>query len=91
MWFLGILLTILLAGINQVFEYRAPSVFITSIVGQLISLPMGKFLEWVLPSRQFKTLNYVWSFNPGPFNIKVGLSNPLAERALTYSRRSTSA
>ncbi|KAJ7893455.1 OPT oligopeptide transporter protein-domain-containing protein [Mycena olivaceomarginata] len=58
MWFLGILLTILLAGINQVFEYRAPSVFITSIVGQLISLPMGKFLEWVLPSRQFKTLNY---------------------------------
>ncbi|KAJ7506577.1 OPT oligopeptide transporter protein-domain-containing protein [Mycena galericulata] len=70
MWFLGIILTILLAGINQVFEYRAPSIFITSIVGQLISLPMGKFLEWTLPSRQFKTLNYVWSFNPGPFNIK---------------------
>ncbi|KAJ7129141.1 OPT oligopeptide transporter [Mycena epipterygia] len=70
MWFLGIILTILLAGINQVFEYRAPSVFITGIVGQLISLPMGKFLEWVLPSTQFKTFNYVWSFNPGPFNIK---------------------
>ncbi|KAJ7639537.1 OPT oligopeptide transporter protein-domain-containing protein [Roridomyces roridus] len=70
MWFLGILLTVLLAGINQVFEYRAPSVFITSIVAQLISLPMGKFLEWTLPSRQFKTLNYVWSLNPGPFNIK---------------------
>ncbi|KAJ7102653.1 OPT oligopeptide transporter protein-domain-containing protein [Mycena crocata] len=70
MWFLGITLTILLAGINQVFEYRAPSVFITGIVGQLVSLPMGKFLEWVLPSTQFKTLGRVWSFNPGPFNIK---------------------
>ncbi|KAJ7462813.1 glutathione transporter [Mycena galericulata] len=70
MWFLGIFLTILLAGINQVFELRAPSVFITGIVGQLISLPMGKFLQWILPSTQFKTFNYVWSFNPGPFNIK---------------------
>ncbi|KAJ7823560.1 OPT oligopeptide transporter protein-domain-containing protein [Mycena olivaceomarginata] len=70
MWFLGISLTILLAGVNQIFEYRAPSVFITGIVGQLISLPLGKLLEWVLPTRQFKTFNYVWSFNPGPFNIK---------------------
>ncbi|KAJ6486438.1 OPT oligopeptide transporter protein-domain-containing protein [Mycena vitilis] len=70
MWFLGIILTILLAGINQVFEYRAPSVFITGIVGQLISLPMGKFLEWALPTKQFKTRNFIWSFNPGPFNIK---------------------
>ncbi|KAF7335307.1 OPT oligopeptide transporter [Mycena sanguinolenta] len=70
MWFLGILLTILLAGINQVFYYRSPSVFISSIVGQLISLPMGKLLEWVLPTTQFKTFNYVWSLNPGPFNIK---------------------
>ncbi|KAJ7098330.1 OPT oligopeptide transporter [Mycena epipterygia] len=70
MWFLGLLFTVLLAGINQVFEYRAPSVFITGIVGQLVSLPAGKFLEWVLPTTQFKTMNYVWSFNPGPFNIK---------------------
>ncbi|KAJ7042685.1 OPT oligopeptide transporter [Mycena alexandri] len=70
MWFLGIFLTVLMAGLNQVFEYRAPSVFVTSIVGQLISLPMGKLLEWILPERQFKTFNYVWSFNPGPFNIK---------------------
>ncbi|KAJ6626902.1 OPT oligopeptide transporter protein-domain-containing protein [Mycena sp. CBHHK59/15] len=70
MWFLGVFLTILLAGVNQVFEYRAPSVFVTGIVGQLISLPMGKFLEWVLPTMQFRTFGYVWSFNPGPFNIK---------------------
>ncbi|KAJ7477229.1 OPT oligopeptide transporter [Mycena galericulata] len=70
MWFLGIFFTVLLAGINQIFEYRAPSVFITGIVGQLVSLPAGKFLEWVLPTRKFKTFNYVWSLNNGPFSIK---------------------
>ncbi|KAJ7896012.1 glutathione transporter [Mycena olivaceomarginata] len=70
MWFLGLFFTILLAGLNQVFEYRSPSVFITGIVGQLVSLPAGKFLEWVLPTRTFKTGKYVWSLNPGPFNIK---------------------
>ncbi|KAJ7462034.1 OPT oligopeptide transporter [Mycena latifolia] len=70
MWFLGIFLTILLAGVNQAFEYRAPSVFVTGIVGQLISLPMGKFLGWILPETQFKTFGYIWSLNPGPFNIK---------------------
>jgi hypothetical protein len=43
---------------------------VTSIVGQLVSLPAGKFLEWVLPTRRFKTMNYVWSLNPGPFTIK---------------------
>ncbi|KAK7061291.1 OPT oligopeptide transporter [Favolaschia claudopus] len=70
MWFLGIFFTILLAGMNQVFEYRSPSVFITGIVGQLVSLPAGKFFEWALPTRSFKTGKYVWSLNPGPFNIK---------------------
>ncbi|KAJ6543915.1 OPT oligopeptide transporter [Mycena capillaripes] len=70
MWFLGLFFTVLLAGLNQVFEYRSPSVFITGIVGQLVSLPAGKFLDWALPTRSFKTMNYVWSLNPGPFNIK---------------------
>ncbi|KAJ7762744.1 OPT oligopeptide transporter [Mycena maculata] len=70
MWFLGLFFSVLLAGINQIFEYRDPSVFITGIVGQLVSLPAGKFLEWVLPNKQFKTMNCVWSLNPGPFNIK---------------------
>ncbi|KAJ7163826.1 OPT oligopeptide transporter, partial [Mycena crocata] len=71
MWFLGLLFTILLAGINQVFEYRAPSVFITGIVGQLVSLPAGKLLERVLPTRRFKlTKKYDWTLNPGSFNIK---------------------
>jgi hypothetical protein len=31
---------------------------------------MGKFLGWILPETQFRTFGYVWSLNPGPFNIK---------------------
>ncbi|KAF7310558.1 OPT oligopeptide transporter [Mycena chlorophos] len=70
MWFLMVFLTVIFAGVNQVFDYRAPSVFITGIVGLLISFPLGKFMAWVLPTTRFKTFGYVWSFNPGPFNIK---------------------
>ncbi|KAF7331646.1 OPT oligopeptide transporter [Mycena kentingensis (nom. inval.)] len=70
MWFLGLTFTVLLSGMNQIFEYRAPSVFISGIVGQLVSLAAGKFLEWSLPTTTFRSFGYNWSFNPGPFNIK---------------------
>ncbi|KAF9015044.1 OPT oligopeptide transporter protein-domain-containing protein [Cyathus striatus] len=70
MWFLGLLFSILVCGLNQVFALRFPSVYITGIVAQLISLPFGKGLEKILPTTQFNTFGYVWSFNPGPFSIK---------------------
>lgn len=47
-----------------------PSVFITGIVVQLITLPIGRLFERILPSRQFNTFGYVWSLSPGPFTIK---------------------
>jgi OPT family oligopeptide transporter len=47
-----------------------PSVFITGVVTQLTALPLGRLFEWALPTRRFNTFGYVWSFNPGPFNIK---------------------
>lgn len=47
-----------------------PSIYITGIVAQLVSLPMGKGLEKILPTTTFRTLGYTWSFNPGPFSIK---------------------
>ncbi|KAG8963485.1 hypothetical protein FRC03_002954 [Tulasnella sp. 419] len=70
MWFLGIIFTILIAGMNQFFSLRYPSVQITALVAQLIALPCGRLLERILPTRQFNTFGYVWSFNPGPWNIK---------------------
>ncbi|KAL5518599.1 hypothetical protein ACEPAH_282 [Sanghuangporus vaninii] len=70
MWFLGILITLVVSGVNQFFSMRYPTVYVSGIVAQLVALPCGKFLERVLPSTRFRTFGYVWSFNPGPFNIK---------------------
>jgi OPT family oligopeptide transporter len=47
-----------------------PSVVITGITAQLSSLPLGKAMEKILPTTRFRTFGYVWSLNPGPFNIK---------------------
>lgn len=70
MWFLGILVSILVSGINQVFSMRNPSLFVTGIVVQLITLPLGKALEKILPTTRFVTFGHVWSLNPSPFSIK---------------------
>jgi OPT family oligopeptide transporter len=47
-----------------------PSVIITGIVVQLISLPCGKALEYILPTKKFSIMGYTLSLNPGPFNVK---------------------
>ncbi|KAG6814032.1 hypothetical protein H0H92_003882 [Tricholoma furcatifolium] len=70
MWFLGLFFTIAVSFTNQLFSLRYPSVFITGVVAQLLSLPMGKFLAYALPKTRFNTFGFVWSFNPGPFSIK---------------------
>ncbi|KAF7313426.1 OPT oligopeptide transporter [Mycena chlorophos] len=71
MWFLGIFFSVLLAGLNQIFEYRDPSVFITGLVGNIVSLAAGKLLEWCLPTKRFKLpFGYEWCMNPCPFNVK---------------------
>ena len=40
------------------------------IVIQLLSLPLGRGLAAIIPTKCFKTFGYVWSLNPGPFSIK---------------------
>jgi OPT family small oligopeptide transporter len=70
MWFIGIIFVLLVSGLNQVFSMRYPSIWVTGIVAQLVSLPIGRGFAAVLPTRRFKTFGYVWSLNPGPFSIK---------------------
>ncbi|THU91639.1 OPT oligopeptide transporter [Dendrothele bispora CBS 962.96] len=70
MWFLGIFFTCVVTGLNQFFGTRYPSVYITGIVVQLVSLPFGKLLERILPTYEFNTFGYRWTLNPGPFTIK---------------------
>lgn len=50
--------------------FADPSIYISGIIIQLISLPFGKALEKILPTTRFNTFGYVWTLNPGPFNIK---------------------
>ncbi|KAL0578485.1 hypothetical protein V5O48_003534, partial [Marasmius crinis-equi] len=70
MWFLGIIFSIVVSGVNQGLSMRYPSTYISGVVVQLIVLPFGKLLERILPTYQFNTFGYRWSLNPGPFNIK---------------------
>ena len=47
-----------------------PSIFITGIFVQLLSLPLAQVLAAILPTKSFNTFGYIWSLNPGPFSIK---------------------
>ncbi|KIM38250.1 hypothetical protein M413DRAFT_30368 [Hebeloma cylindrosporum] len=70
MWFLGIFFALLTSGFNQIFSMRYPSLFLYTVVTQLICLPLGHGLAHILPTKRFNTFGYIWSLNPGPFSIK---------------------
>ncbi|TDL28758.1 OPT oligopeptide transporter [Rickenella mellea] len=69
-WFLGLIFSALISGLNQFFSMRYPAVFITGLVALLASLPLGKGMERVLPTHKFTFRGQTYSLNPGPFNIK---------------------
>lgn len=50
--------------------FPAPFVFLNVLLIQFITLPLGKFMEWVLPTYRFSAFGYSFTLNPGPFNIK---------------------
>jgi len=47
-----------------------PSLYITGIVIQLVSLPVGKAFEYLLPTWNITIAGFSMSLNPGPFNVK---------------------
>ncbi|KAI0089580.1 small oligopeptide transporter [Irpex rosettiformis] len=65
-WFIGICWAILIPGLNQFFFFRFPSVTITGIVAQLVSLPIMRTWDHVVPRVKI----FGVSLNPGPFTIK---------------------
>lgn len=69
-WFIGLIFTIVISGLNQFFYFRYPSVTITALVAQLVAFPIGKAMAKVLPTKSWNTPLGSFSFNPGPFNIK---------------------
>ncbi|KAJ7682610.1 OPT oligopeptide transporter [Mycena polygramma] len=65
-WVLGLIWAIIIPGLNQFFFFRYPSVTVTGIIAQLLSLPLGRFWARFFPN--FKIFGM--EFNPGPFSIK---------------------
>ncbi|GJJ13878.1 hypothetical protein Clacol_008135 [Clathrus columnatus] len=75
-WFLGIIVSTVFTGLNVFFNARAPNIYITGLIVQVIVMPLGKLLEYILPttifqlSLPFTSKKFSFTFNPGPFNIK---------------------
>ncbi|KAJ2933165.1 hypothetical protein H1R20_g3881, partial [Candolleomyces eurysporus] len=65
-WTLGLIWAIIIAGLNQFFFFRYPSVTITGIVAQLLIFPLGKIWARIVPNVKI----FGHELNPGPFSIK---------------------
>ncbi|KIY50217.1 small oligopeptide transporter [Fistulina hepatica ATCC 64428] len=72
-WVLGMIFAILIAGTNQFFYLRYPTVQITQVVAQLVIFPLGRAWARIIPVWQLRIvlqLPVPLNLNPGPFNIK---------------------
>jgi hypothetical protein len=70
-WVIGIIWAAGLAGLNQFFGPRNPSVSVSVYIAQLFSYPMGRICAAVLPTTiWFAGSRWEFTLNPGPFSIK---------------------
>lgn len=69
-WAIGVVLSVFLAFVNQLFSIRQPSISISANVAQLLAFPMGKAWERWMPAYEFSLFGTRHSLNPGPFNKK---------------------
>ncbi|KAJ3875264.1 small oligopeptide transporter [Lentinula edodes] len=84
-WVLGIIWTVLLAGINQVIVYRFPSILITNFVALLVIFPCGQAWARVCPSISVLKM----PLNPGPFSIKEHVLSSIMASVAAQSAYST--
>ncbi|KAG6336208.1 hypothetical protein ID866_2885 [Astraeus odoratus] len=63
---MGVVWAVLIAGLNQFFFFRYPSVTISSFVAQLLAFPLGRAWAKMLPNWRI----FGMQLNPGPFSIK---------------------
>ncbi|KAL8283601.1 hypothetical protein RQP46_005396 [Phenoliferia psychrophenolica] len=69
-WVIGMLFVTLGTGINVFFYARFPLIQVNTYCAQVVAYPIGKLMEYTLPTKKFKTFGHEWSLNPGPFNMK---------------------
>jgi len=70
MWTIALCFTTIGSGINMLLSMRRPSITITSIVAQLLSFPVGKAWEKLMPNWKIRLFGHTFELNPCPFNIK---------------------
>lgn len=76
-YILGIIWTIIGAGVNEFFMHRKPRITLTAPVIQVLLYPCGKFCEHVLPDWGFKFRGKRFSLNPGPWTAKEQMFSTL--------------
>jgi OPT family small oligopeptide transporter len=69
-WTIGVLFSVILAFINQLFDIRQPRISIDSNVAQLLAFPLGKAWEKLMPNARINVFGTTLELNPGPFNKK---------------------
>ncbi|RKF53705.1 Sexual differentiation process protein isp4 [Golovinomyces cichoracearum] len=69
-WTIGLLLTTIGSGVNCLFSLRNPSIAITTFAIQLISYPLGRGWDLIMPDRQFQIGRLKFNLRPGKFNFK---------------------
>ncbi|EIW77486.1 OPT oligopeptide transporter [Coniophora puteana RWD-64-598 SS2] len=65
-WIMGIFWAIIIAGLNQFFFFRYPSVSISNLAAQLLAFPLGRAWVAFVPNVRV----FGMPLNPGPFTIK---------------------
>ncbi len=69
-WVIGLSFSIVLGFINQLFSIRLPAITVAANVAQLLSYPIGKAWEMVIPDWGVTMFGSRLSLNPGPFSKK---------------------
>lgn len=69
-WTIGLMFSLALAFVNQLFDIRQPSIRVMANVAQLLAYPLGKASETWLPDKGFTLFGVRHTLNPGPFHRK---------------------
>ncbi|KAL3742331.1 hypothetical protein ACJRO7_017756 [Eucalyptus globulus] len=69
-WVLGLTSCVVLIFLNTFFMFRTQPLTISSILMQITTLPIGKFMARTLPAKRYQVFGYSFTLNPGPFNVK---------------------
>lgn len=69
-WAIGLMFSLALAFVNQLFDIRQPTIRVMANVAQLLAYPMGKACENWLPDKGFTLFGVRHTLNPGPFHRK---------------------